>query len=292
MSMIPNPTLRRLVTLAGLHAALLSGCSRQESAETGTARAKLDAGADQPTTLTADETAAAAVQPAAPLIPEWTRAEAAARLLEESDRLLAAVRLVQLASAAAPWEEPLDAAQFNRLRVVPAAAPGAWFFGAMLQEAPLALQRVVAIDQGGVPTPLAEPQTQAAPTTLWWSDATEVFPHLLISPTTVDLVGEKTERAITVNTLGGARLVVRREPFRALALVVEPDELVARYDWDFYEGMFRGPAEDNLPSPPGGSFQLDTAASPRLIPVGGRTPATQENTVPPTPRKVQPPPPF
>jgi hypothetical protein len=75
----------------------------------------------------------------------------------------------------------------------------------------------------------------------------------------------------------------------------ETDVQVAQYRWDPYERMFFGPACDALPDPPGGTFELDIAASPLLQPVGGRIPAPppiRPVPAPPATRTIDEPPPY
>jgi hypothetical protein len=116
----------------------------------------------------------------------------------------------------------------------------------------------------------------------------------------VVLIEKSPRAALVAKSLGGARFDYRLkdEKWPYIALVVPnrvtattsasapssepategqapPQEKfieVAMYRWDPDELAFLGPANDKLPDPPGGKFELDLKASRGLIPVGGDIP--------------------
>ena len=190
--------------------------------------------------------------------------------------LSAAVRLVRLADVAAlcvPAE--LTDAHVARLRLVEL-APQRWALGLADAKDEHRLRAPALISADGDVT-LVGDGVEEELALLYLSRDADVFPHLVILPHRVSLVGDELVTAIVLATCENVRFDLGNErgfSYVALLLtgwakVVE----VARYRWDPYELTFMGPAIDKLPDPPGGKFELDLEASRRLEPVGGEIPA-------------------
>ncbi len=224
-----------------------------------------------------------------PLLPEsekWSREEALAKLADETARLSAAVRLVHLAEAAPLCvPDPLPSRIARRLRVV-ALSESLWALGWRTTDEER-LRSPVLIDAAGeVTLPLEGVEEEVA--LLCCAENAEVFPHVLLTPQRVMIVGDEPQSALMVKSPTGLKLELRSEggyPYVALtwcgpgagrekegeAARDEPVE-VARYTWDPWDLAFSGPLSDKLPDPPGGLFELDLEQSAALIPVGGVIP--------------------
>jgi hypothetical protein len=109
------------------------------------------------------------------------------------------------------------------------------------------------------------------------SDDSDVFPHLIVTPTRVLWVADDVTSALVGKRLPHVAFSwVPNDGFPYIAMrlsgaVGESSEL-ARYAWDPYEFAFMGPLADKLPDPPAGRFELDLEASKALVPVGGEIP--------------------
>ena len=124
----------------------------------------------------------------------------------------------------------------------------------------------------------------------------ELFPHLLLLPGEVFILGDELQPALVAKSPPGLRFDLLFEndyPYVALlwrtpptatdtAREPAPGKLVelARYNWDPWELAFSGPLCDQLPDPPGGLFELDLELSEALIPVGGVLPEPPEIETP------------
>jgi hypothetical protein len=294
----------RFVALVALAWAMLPGCS-------GEAEPRQPA-ASQPTTA-ASATSLADPQPPAPepepspLLPEaedWSREEALARLADESAGLSAAVRLVRLAEVAplcVPDPVPPRIARRLRLREL---SDSLWALGLSTSDERRLAAPVLIDAAGEVTLPVDGVEEEVA--RLCCAKDPELFPHLLIVPGRVMMVGKDLQAALVADSPSGLVFDLRfdgefpyvallwresRVPVdegdqttqpaqRAMARGDEPVE-VARYEYDAYELAFMGPLSNKLPDPPGGLFELDLEASAALIPVGG---------VIPEPPVVEPPP--
>ena len=216
------------------------------------------------------------------------------------------VRLAGFDALAVP--DPLPDEWADTLHVE-ALAKNCWCLGVRRDDDRKLAMPVLIEADGKVSSPSAEAEEEAA--LLVVSEDADIFPHVLLTPTRVVLI-EKTLRAALVSkALGGARFDyrVREEKWPYIGLVVpnrassatstsapsttpatngeaEPAEKfieVAMYRWDPDEQAFLGPANDKLPDPPGGKFELDLRESKALIPVGGDIPDA------PAPPAAQPP---
>ncbi len=267
---------------------MAGSCSRSAGPPTKTAPPASSRPAGPPAPVTTG--------PAVRLLPEaqsWSREEALAHLADESARLSAAVRLVRL-SEAQPLvlPDPLPPANLGRLRVVKLSEVF-WVLGwdtgdAWRLAAPILIDRAGAVS---IPTDAAEEEASV----LCISRDADLFPHLLLTPKRVLLVGDEIVTMLVGKALRGCRFAVRQEDgYWYLALVLPRSSIpasqpasappgapsvsdarvveVARYEWDPYEEAFSGPALDQLPDPPGGDFELDVEASEGLVPVGGDLP--------------------
>lgn len=294
----------RCATLVALVWATLPGCSddadpREPAGSQPTTAASVTSLADSPPPEPAPDPS--------PLLPEaesWSREEALARLADEPARLSAAVRLVRLADVAplcVPDPMPLRVARRLRLRAL---SDSLWALGLSTPD-DRRLAAPVLIDAAGEVT-LPADGVEEEVALLCCAKNPELFPHLLIVPERVTIVGAQLQSALVSDSPPGLIFDLRFDgelPYVALlwrgssAPADETDETiqstqpaiadddgpieVARYDYDAYELAFMGPLSNKLPDPPGGLFELDLDASAALIPVGG---------VIPQPPVVEPPP--
>lgn len=242
-----------------------------------------------PSSAPSSQPAPEVASPPAP-IPAWTREDAAARLMDEADSPLAALRLVQLASVGDfATSQPLTPEMPGRIRVA-RLFDRLWALG-WPGHAEGVLRAPVFIDAtGGVTEPVDGAEQESS--VLFVSPRPLAFPHLLITPSRVLLILPEERRvALVARDLRGARFAVREEGdylYLALELPAEQEAaLVARYKWDPLEEVFMGPASDQLPAPGEGKFELDLESSPGLIPVGGEIPEPAPVS-PPVPRNQPP----
>lgn len=221
----------------------------------------------------------------------WSREEACAKLADPASELAAAIRLTQLAPVDLVWMSPAWTDDgIRRLRLL-RVDDERWALGLAEPEGPRCLRAPAVIMADGEVQPLAD-GTDAELLVLYGSEDTDLFPHLLLWPDRVALLTDKVESAITLRQRDAVRFALRtrnQRPYVGLVLVAAPQQEVARYTWDVYEAMFFGPAADALPDPPGGRFEIDLKASPRLVPVGGELPPPQENVPLPEPPDDAPP---
>lgn len=216
----------------------------------------------------------------------WSRAEAVARLADADAAVLAAIRLVQLAEVdAACVPSRVTPAAVGALRVVP--LPGQrWALGlADRRDSRRVRLPVLIAADGAAQVPLGALVEELA--VLVVSDDSERFPDLLILPDRVLILdaGAQLVPALVLASDSPVRFDAANQEGIARVVLVAPGEqgevVVATYDWSVYELTFMGPAADDLPEPPGGSFELDLKASRRLEPQGGRMPPPRENRPPP-----------
>ncbi len=216
----------------------------------------------------------------------WSRAEALARLADADGRVLAAIRLVRLAEAdAACVPLRVTPAAVGVLRVLP--LPGQrWALGfADRRDSRRVRLPVLITADGAVQVPVGGPAEELA--VLVVSEDSERFPDLLVLPDRVLMIdeGARLTPALVLATDGPVRFDVANQDGVARVVLVGPGEqgevVVATYDWSVYELTFLGPAADDLPEPPGGSFELDLKTSRRLEPQGGRIPPPRKNRPPP-----------
>lgn len=286
--------LKRLRMGSCCAAFALGGCSSDEAPSPPASQPAAAVSATQP----AQPPASQPEPELSPLLPQsesWSREEALAKLASDATCVSAAVRLVRLARAAPLCvPDPLAADVARRLRVV-ALSESLWALGwGMPDERCLRLP--VLIDGAGeVTLPLEGVEEEVA--LLCWAEDAEFFPHLLITPERVLIVGEELQSALVTRSPAGLTLRLRNEdgyPYVALlwhgpwvaedgtAMPAggEPLEL-ARYRWDPWELAFLGPLSDRLPDPPGGLFELDLEQSEALIPIGGVIPEPPPIETPP-----------
>ncbi|MBU0618260.1 MAG: hypothetical protein KKI02_11120 [Planctomycetes bacterium] len=276
---------RGLLTLIAWLVLMVTGCSSDIPPESPAAT--------QPTSQFAATQPAEAPAPEpepepSPLLPgyeAWSREEALAKLVDESACLSAAVRLVRLAQAAPLCvPEPLPIKIARRLRVV-ALSESRWALGlATTDERRLAAPLLIGSD-GAVTLPLEGVEEEVA--LLCCAEDAELFPHLLLLPGQVFILGDELQSALVAKSPSGLRFDLLFDgdyPYVALLwrpppatnqaeepVLGEPVEL-ARYRWDPWELAFSGPLCDKLPDPQGGLFELDLELSEALIPVGGVLP--------------------
>jgi hypothetical protein len=257
----------------------------------------------QPTTQTAatQPAAAPAAEPQpepSPLLPEadaWSHEQALAKLADPATRLSAAVRLVRLAEAAPLClPDPLPSAIARRLRVA-VLSESRWALGLATTDERRIASPVLIDADGAAMLPMEGVDEEVA--LLCCAADAAVFPHLLLLPDQVFIVGDKLESALVARSPSGLRFDLRFDgdyPYVALLwrlpstasnpadppVPAAPVELV-RYKWDPWELAFNGPLCDRLPDPPGGLFELDLERSAALIPVGGVLPEPPEIDTPP-----------
>jgi hypothetical protein len=204
---------------------------------------------------------------------EWPLEIALERLDEPASATSAAVRILWLSDAYAPCApQELTDRQFERLRVRKL-DDERWALGLVDDASTDRLQAPVLIHADGTVERLAEGIAEEL-LILEVAQEPEVYPHVLIWPGRVALLEESIEPALQLDPNQPVRFhpdVQRGFPYVALRSLHDGEE-VARYRWEPYEYMFEGPAMDDLPEPPGGTFQLDMEASVRLIPYGGKLP--------------------
>jgi hypothetical protein len=238
----------------------------------------------------------------APGATAWSRDEAVRNLGEKDLAASAVVRLVRLAGVYPLWAPAeLSDATFARLRCS-ALAEGLWAAGLSHRKSANILHAPVLIDAAGQVTPLAESTEEELLVLVVSADA-EVFPHVLISPNRVRIVGAAAELVLTLDTPEEAGFQWRPQALDApperqgqagvgyVALLVRGEggwREAARYAWDPYELMFTGPAAGPLPEPPGGRFELDLENSPLLVPRGGEIPKPKPRPLGPLPPRFRP----
>jgi len=225
------------------------------------------------------------------LTPEWStwsREEAVARLAEERTALSAAARLVRLGGRAALClPEALTDATVRRLRLL-RLDERRWAFGlAEVQDERAIRAPLLIADDGSVMCPADDVAEEVL--VLYVSADSDLFPHVVLQPDRVVLIGEEeVEPALVLKAGAGVQFALRRErgiPYVALVRSAGPaSDEIARYVWSPAALEFRGPAGGPLPDPPGGRFALDLSASGRLVPIGGDVP-------PPEPIRPRRPPP-
>ena len=221
----------------------------------------------------------------------WTREEALAQMDDDVTRLSAAVRLIRFAE-----QQPLclpeetSPALLKRLRVL-TRPDGGWVLGFALKD-PQAVSSPVFIDaEGGVTLPLDGVEEEIA--IFRAGEAGGYFPNLLLLPQRVFVVADEVALALGVKSPDSVRFAVRLkngQPY--VALLWQDAEHrkaveVAQYRYDALEFCFMGPQADELPDPPGGTFELDLEASAALIPVGGILPDPPETPELPRPQPVE-----
>lgn len=238
--------------------------------------------------------------PKSPILAEslsWSKEIAIQKLTsaasDDAARISAAVRLIRLEeNQPALLPEPLSDRDASRLRIL-----GLGEFGWALGREGLDMNRlatpVLIRATGEVLTPLDGAEEEVSQ--LVRSTDEDRFPHLLLTPTRVLLIGEEVRPAIVAKDLNGARLDHRiHDDNPVIAIEVRPSAggdatsraasepssvpasgpagepvIVATYYWDRLESAFVGPGSDRLPDPPGGFFELDLEQSQALVPVGG-----------------------
>ncbi len=229
----------------------------------------------------------------APQSPAWTRAQAVAHLDDPNMAVSAAIRLVRLAELT-PLCAPgaLTDRLIRRLRVV--ALNASWrALGYADRAGPDRLRAPVLIGADGAVRRIATGAAEEA-LILYVAEDAEIFPHVALLPHRVFVIEDELEQALSLEEPKDVRFAWREEsgfPYVGLVLLPGGDgDEVARYTWDPYELVFFGPVVDKLPDPPGGKFELDLEASPRLIPRGGEIPEPEPlperpPQVPDTPQK-------
>ncbi|RMF84041.1 MAG: hypothetical protein D6744_03735 [Planctomycetota bacterium] len=272
--------MNRRVALTALSAVILMGCERAEPPPSATqaSHATREATPEPPIPTSA---------PAPALLPEassWTQSEALAHLADRSAAVSAAVRLVRLARPDAPCVPEEPSAELVARLVVRRLDPAGWVLGRRTGQADR-LAAPILISRTGEVTIIGD--CEGLPSqSLRIAAEPDVFPHLLLTPDEVVIVGEEVIHAIVARDLAGLAFDVRENegyPFVVLALPQTdeaPPREVARYTWDPYEMSFMGPASDDLPDPPGGTFEIDLDASEALIPVGGKLPKPVQRLIP------------
>ncbi|MBI5864823.1 MAG: hypothetical protein HZB38_10000 [Planctomycetes bacterium] len=234
----------------------ITGCERPPPQNANAAPQPADhAAASQP----------ASSQPAAPaILPEsagWATAQCLSRLdaKDETARRSAAVRLVQLSKVdALCTAEPLSDEQARRLRVAKL-GEGSWCLGLEAAIERKLTMPVLIDGEGNVSIPVDEAEEEAA--AIFVSADPEVFPHVVLTPLRVLIVGEDIIPAIVAKTLGGARFEYRRKDDRWPYLVLS----IEKHAPSSAPGS--EPAAAALPAPSG-----DPAAATRPAPSG--SPAT------------------
>lgn len=244
-------------------------------------------------TSTAPTPAAAPADPLPDGWQEWTLAEALEKLSDDAARVGAAVRLVRIAGLEPLCvPDPLPADFARRLGVVDL---GQGWRALGLVAADGRVQAPVLIDaDAAVTQPALGIEEELA--VLHVSEDADVFPHVIVTPMRVLLIGEELVDALVGRDLGVARFAwVDNDgyPYVALRVPGAPEDAeAARYRWDVYESMFMGPLADNLPDPPGGRFELDLQASRALVPLGGDIPEPPQLAQPQQDDEPPPPAPF
>ncbi len=263
-----SSVLRFLLILTFLGCAVAGGCRREPPP------------ASQPA-------ASAALTLLTPEWSTWSREAAVARLAEQGTALSAAARLVRLSGQPALClPEELTDATVRRLRIL-RLDERQWAFGlADVHDARVIRGPLLIAEDGSVTHPADGVEEEVL--ALYVSADADTFPHVLLQPDRVSLIGEEVEPAIVLKEGREVRFALRQErgiPYIALVQAAgsEPGEL-ARFVWSPVELEFRGPAGGPLPDPPGGRFVLDLTASGRLVPIGGDIP-------PPEPIRPRRPPP-
>jgi hypothetical protein len=224
-----------------------------------------------------------------PLLPEsetWSCEEALAKLADEAASVSAAVRLVRLAEAAPLClPDPLPPKLARRLRVL-ALSESLWALGLGTSDESHLRSPVLIDMDGDVTLPVEGIEEELA--LLCRAEDAELFPHLLITPERVLMVGEELQSALVTKLPAGLSFALRCEDDYPYVVLLwrapleasddggkaddqQPAE-VARYTYDAYEFAFMGPLSDKLPDPPGGLFELDLEQSAALVPVGGVIP--------------------
>lgn len=297
----------RYLLYAGIVVALTwaNGCSADKPPPDDTASQPADVSIPEVTPPTVTQSPQAANPSILPGLDSWTFEEAVAKLSEESARLSAALRLLQL-SELAPFGTiaPLPAPLAERLRIV-ALDESHWALGLQTcNEYILAAIVLIAADgAASYPTDYQEPEF----TYLHYSENIELFPHLFFAEDRLWMWGDgEWNLALTVKRPAGLHFEKRSERGRPSVVLMwqktpipdpgkqnETDAYVeiARYRWDPFELAFAGPLCDKLPDPPGGQFELDLELSEALIPIGGVLPEPPKfEPRPAIPQENRPPP--
>lgn len=281
--MIPRSHIRGFV---GAIALAIAGCEAQPptAPRLAATQPNIPIPVSQPSTMP---------QPATlPESVDWTLEDAISRLTDrDADQISlrsAAVRLARLSQV--PVSCLTDSATDDWLAGlrVEKLADDLWVLG-LARSNPKLLGMPVSIDRNGRVQPLA-PELEEEAATLYLSDDLEVFPHLVITPLRVQVVGSELRSALVCKSLGGARFEYRRKddrwPYVAIVyaattsgpatnssadgqLATREPAIVAEYRWDPDEGAFIGPERDLLPNSAAARFVLDLRESKLLIPVGG-----------------------
>lgn len=278
-------TLRRVTVWIGAIPVVISAaCGERPTEPAPEARPAASAPATQ-AAVTAGSTSGA-FEPV-PESANWSAAEAFAGLHDPSSAITrsAALRLLRLSDLAPVCLPAVISADLaERLRVV-ALSESLYVFGREVSPGQLACP-VLLRTPGVAQLPNAAADADSAE--LFVSDDVDLFPHVLVNPGTVRIVGDELRDAIVASRLGPARFTVLREDHRscvALVLPAAPPDKpreIARYRWDPYELMFMGPASDAFPGDVGGRFEIDLHRSSALVPVGGEIPASAPNPPPRT----------
>lgn len=169
--------------------------------------------ASQPTTLTAASQPAEPPQPEpepSVLLPEsetWSQAEALAKLADEGARLSAAVRLIRLAGAAPLCvPDPLPAKIARRLRVT-SLTDSLWALGWEVAGNERLQSPVLVNAAGEVTLPVDGVEEETA--LLCCAEDAELFPHLLITPRRVLIIGDDLQSALVTKSPPGLSFDLR-----------------------------------------------------------------------------------
>lgn len=220
------------------------------------------------------------------IVPEsvkWSREEACAKLADDKLGLSAAIRLVRLAEAA-PLCVPAELTDehVRQLRAV-RLSEQRWALGLADKASDRRLRAAIFISADGEVTLPAE-GTEEELLVLHISKDADVFPHLLVLPDRVLVIGEPIVTALELEPEQTVRFELREYkgyPYVALVFTRGSEAVeAARYKWDTDELVFAGPAQDKLPDPPGGKLRVDLKASRRFVPVGGEIPEPKLNPPP------------
>lgn len=235
----------------------------------------------------ANQNAAGNAAAALTLIPaasaDWPAEFAGSQLQSAENGLAAALRLVELGSAAALCRpEPITDATVRLLRLL--RLTDEWYAIGFADAAnSRRLRAPVLVSVGGQARQVADGAEEEASTLHISADA-DVFPHLVLLPHRVVILGPEPQTAIELKRGSGLRFSLADEDgvaYVALRRTTAAKGLeVARYTWDPYELQFTGPARDKITenSEAGGEvdvFELDLKLSERLVPRGGLIPKVE-----------------
>lgn len=246
--------------------------------------------------------------PKSPILTEsatWSKEIAIQKLTNaESDdaaRISAAVRLIRLEETQpALLPDPLPDREAARLRILTLGEFG-WVLGREGFETNRVAAPVLIRTTGEIVSPLDGAEEEVSQ--LIRSEDADRFPHVLLTPTRVLLIGEDVRPAIVARDLNGARLdhrvhdgnpviaieLRRPSPEEAATQAASQPAIIATYYWDPLELAFVGPGSDRLPDPPGGFFELDLEQSTALVPVGGELKPVETPPAPKRPESTEPP---